>query len=128
MPTARERVAAQIKADNPRMLIVAYPYVPTNVAKGRHSVAVWRSDVNPTENGLLAHEVTVNLYGAKTAGEQAEEDLEAAFDQIMLSFQRMPEVIFKSATRQTFDDVLAGWQFTVTAKSTNPYKAQLLKG
>lgn len=127
--TARGEVAQQIKTDQPAWTVEAWPYLPTQVGKGKIIVAVWRSDLNPAPDDFLAHEVTINLYGAKAAEEAAETELDGALDEVLLSLQRLDFVTFKTATRQEFDGgVIAGWQITATLITTNTYKQALLEG
>jgi len=126
--SARAEIAAQITQDNPAYKVLQYPFTPASVPAGQVIVSLWRADVNPAPNDHLAHEVTINVYGSKTVNAAAETELDGAFDSVMLALQRIPSAIFKTASRQTFDEVIAGWQITVTLVSTNPYKQAILKG
>lgn len=129
--TPREIVAAQIAADNASFIVWDYPDAPKNVQAGKPVVSVWRSEMtgHPQTELALEHELTINLYGAKTAGAPAEAELDNLLDAVCLSLQRLGLVRFKRATRETFaNGSIAGWQITAACISKNQYKSTVLTG
>jgi hypothetical protein len=132
MSTPREQLAAQIKADNPTFVVWDYPDAPKNVKAGEPVVAVWRSDMDshPKAPGLaLEHKLQINVYGARTAGSAAEAELDNLLDAVMFSLQRLGNLEFKTAARETFNNgTLAGWTITAAGTSKNHYKTEILTG
>ena len=122
MSTAREQVADAIKAAHPLWDVRPYPHVPKQVSPRRPVVSVFRTDLEPAEGGTLRHALTLNLYGAASTGAGAEDELDANLDLVMLTLQAMPGVVFTTASRQTFEETIAGWQVTCHVKSVNVYK------
>lgn len=127
MSTARGQVADAITAAQPLWDVHPYPFVPKQISKARPVVCVYRTDLEPAENGTLRHALTLNLYGAASVGAGAEDELDANLDEVMLTLQGLEGCVFDSASRQTFNDVIAGWQVTCHVKSHNVYKQQILK-
>lgn len=121
MTTARSLVAAQLRTDHAAWDVRAYGYFPGNVTTKKPVVSVWRTDLRPGSNSLkLTHDLTVNLYGSKTAGEDVEEELDGLLDALMLSLQRIDPFRFVTAARTTWGQ-LSGWQVTGYMEPDNPY-------
>jgi hypothetical protein len=120
---ARVVVANQIKADNEGMDVKPYGYVPANV-KGAAVVSVWRTDLTPATTSLnLVHDLTVNVYGSKTAGEAVEEEMDGLLDLVMKSLQRLTSFTFRSASRTVWTGNVSGWQITGQMESPNIYSS-----
>lgn len=131
MSTLREQLAARIKTDNPEFIVWDYPDAPSNVKVGAPVVSVWREvmETHPQSGLALEHTLKINVYGAKTAGAAAELELDNTLDAVMFSLQRMPNLRFVKATRQSFrDGTLAGWQLEAAGTSKNVYRTQILTG
>jgi hypothetical protein len=129
--TLREQLALQIKTDNPTFLVWDYPDAPANVKAGRPVVSVWREvmETHPTTGLALEHGLKVNVYVSKTVGAAAELECDNALDAVMFSLQRMPNLRFVKATRQSFrDGTLAGWQLEAAGTSKNVYRSTILTG
>jgi len=126
--SARTEVVARIKLDQPTWAVKGCPWVPKQVAKDKPAVAVWLADLEPgTARGVeLQHNVTVNLYLAKTADEAAEDEAEAALDKLLTSLQRLGKVTWTKAERMVFDNVISGWQITCAAGSNDIYRQAVL--
>lgn len=126
--TPRQQLAEQFRADHPAWLVSDFPDVPKQIAKGRPVVSVWRSELVPASNRTnLAHEITINGYGAKTVGAGAEDELDDLLDDLLLSLERFPGFILTRAARQSFaNDSIAGWQITGTVLSANVYRSTIL--
>lgn len=123
--TARGLVAAQIRTDWPKWDVRAYGYVPGNVAPSKPVVSVWRTDLAPGPNSLtLRHDLTINLYGSRTAGEEAEEELDGLLDDLLVSLQRFPHITWTAAARTVWGK-LSGWQITGYVESTNLYSSEV---
>lgn len=130
MATPRETIAGRIAQDNPTWLVWDYPDVPKQVGKGRPVVSVWRSDVAPnsTTRAALDHEITINVYGAKTIGAGMEAELDDLFDEVMLSLERVGGFQFARASRQSFNnETIAGWQITGSVVSANVYRSTIIQ-
>ncbi len=128
MSTPRQQVAEQIAADNPTWVVLPYPSIPGQVARGKPVCSIWRSELAPAvPRQGLTHALTVNLYGP-TTGKAAEDELDDYLDALLLSVERLPGFKFERATRQQFqNDTLSGWQLELTATSENVYRALILK-
>lgn len=109
--------------------IHGYPHIPAQVRTGAPVVSLWRSDMSPGSNSLeLSHDVTINLYGAKTAGDAVEDDLDGLLDALMVTLQRLNRYTWSKASRIAWNDgTLAGWQITGTVSSPNIYREAIIK-
>jgi hypothetical protein len=127
--TPRQQVAAALAAALPGWLVDDYPNVPKQVAKGRPCLSVWRSHVGPgPARTHLAHELTINLYAARTQGAAAEDELDNLLDDVMLALERFPGWILAGAARQSFaNDSIAGFQITGSVISTNVYRSTVIQ-
>ena len=127
MTTARGMIADQIRQDHTSWDVRAYGYLPGNVSLKKPVVAVWRTDLRPGSSSLkMAHALTINLYGSKTAGEDVEEELDGLLDDLMLSLQRVDQFRFTEAARTTWGQ-LSGWQVTGAMEPDNPYPSIVRK-
>lgn len=121
MTTARAMVADQIRADHPKWDVRSWGYVPANVTTSKPVVAVMRTDLTPGTTSLtLRHDLQVNLYGAKTAGADVEDELDALLDEVLLSLQRIDHYTWSAAARTVWGQ-LSGWQITGHTEPDNPY-------
>lgn len=127
--TPRQMLAQALGTDNPEWIVYDYPGVPGQVEKGRPVAAVWRSDVVPATNRTnLGHELTINLYGAKTSGAAAEDELDDMFDAAMLTLERFPGFVYSRGSRQSFkNDTFAGWQIAGVVYSPNHYRSTVIQ-
>jgi hypothetical protein len=127
--TPRQQLAAQIADDHPDWIVADFPLVPSQVRRGKPVVSVWRSDVTPAPNRpLLAHELTLHVYGSKVQGVEAENELDDILDGVMLSIERYKGCIFTRATRRQFaDDAFSGFEILALAYSPNIYRAAVLQ-
>lgn len=118
----RVQVAQQLRQDLPKWDTRPYPYIPSQVSARKPVVAVWRTDLTPGSSSLnLRHNVTVNLYGSKTAGEAVELELDGLLDDLLLSLQRMTNLTWTEASRTTWAGNVAGWQVTGYMEPLNTY-------
>jgi hypothetical protein len=109
--TPRQIVAAQIQTDNTSFTVKDFPTTPTEVRDPY--IVVWRSDVEEAETPLaLKHTLTINAYGARTVGAEAEAALDDLLDALMISLQRIPGFVLDKAERSTFADTFHGWKIT----------------
>jgi hypothetical protein len=77
----------------------------------------------------LTHKLLINAYGARTAGSEAEAELDTLLDAVMFSLQRVGALEVTGATRESFrDGTIAGWQITAEGHSKNVYKSTILTG
>jgi hypothetical protein len=122
LSTHRQIIADQIKADNPDFIVKAFPAsAPDNLGKGKAQVSVYRESLKPNQNSLessLAIEIMTNA-GITIA---AEDDLDSVLDQVILSIERIPGVLWTDAARTDFEDKYFGYKVTVTLSSPNVYK------
>jgi len=122
MSTHRQIIADQIKADNPQFAVVAFPNsAPTTVRTGSAYVSVFRESIKPNQNSLESSlKVQVICNAGTTIA--SEDDLDAALDQVILSIERIPGVLWTEATRAVFDEKYFGYELAVTLSSPNVYK------
>lgn len=123
MSTHRQLIADQILADNPDFIVKAFPAsAPTALGKGKAQISVFRESIKPNQNSL---ESSLKIQVVCNAGYTiaAEDDLDAALDQVILSIERFPGVTWTEATRAVFDEKYFGYELTVTLSSPNVYKS-----
>ncbi|RNL52736.1 hypothetical protein [Arthrobacter oryzae] len=92
MTTHRQIIADQLKADNPGFIVKAFAAsAPDNLGKGKAQVSVYRDSLRPNQNSL---DSTLKVQVIANAGSTiaAEDDLDAALDQVILSLERIPGV------------------------------------
>lgn len=125
--TAREQLAAQIAADaGTRAKVVAHPEQPTNIAKGKMFVAVYRSKLDRhADRRVLRHDLTVDVYASTATGAGAENEADDALDAVLLSIQRHPGTVFEEAERTQFDGKFAGYRVRATWHSPDVYAAAI---
>lgn len=123
MATAREQVAAQIKADNPTFAVDNYPNEPQQVTNKKPYVDVFTTRIAP-EGGetLLRHDIEVHVYVAQRGTEAAERQLEDARDDVLLSLQRIEHYQWEQAERSIFLEQYAGYKITGWVTSQNVYR------
>lgn len=124
--TVRDDIEAQIKADNPNFIVKKFPDLyPENLGQGRTYVQIYRTDL---EKGSpkLTHAMKVTVIVALQDGNAAEDALEGALDQVLLSLQRMQTVNWTKASRAVVANKWNAYEIDVTAISADPYKAQVL--
>ena len=127
MSTPREQITAQFKTDHPAGTPAAWDVYdwPVKLTELRRPAAVvYRTTLAPAPGGL-SHEITLELYGTKTEGPDAEAELDDLLDAAMLSLQRLGPVAVKKAERTTFGGVFQGWAFELSWTSSDIYKAQV---
>lgn len=128
MSTPRQQLAEQIAQDNASFDVRPYPFTPKNVNEGKPVVSVWRDAVNPSGESrtVLAHELTAQAYGSRTAGERAEDELDDILDAVALSVERLNGFKLTSATRATFNnDTISGWLLKLDCTSANVYRQHI---
>lgn len=121
--THRQIIADQIKADTPAFIVKPFPAsAPDNLAKGKAQVSVYRQSIKPNQNSLESS-LTVEIMTNAGTAISFEDDLEAALDQVILSIERIPGVLWTEAVRTIFDEKFFGYQVTVSLSSPNVYKS-----
>lgn len=127
MSTPREQVAAQFRTDHPAGTAGAWDVYewPVQLSEIRRPAAVvYRTTVTRAAHGL-SHDLTLDVYGTKTEGAEAEAELDNLLDSAMLSLQRLGPVAVKKAERSTFAGSFQGWSFELSWASSDIYKAQI---
>lgn len=123
MSAVREKIADQIKADNSAYIVKAFPASPPdNLGAGKVQVTVFRSTLTPEKNNLTHDLEIVVITGASNITLASEDALDAALDQILLSLERIPGVLWTSASREVFEEKFNGYKVTVQTQSPNVYK------
>lgn len=125
--TPRQKLAERIQADNPAWIVNDFPMTPKQVGRGKPVVSIWRSEVNPEKRLHLRHELTIQLYGSKKDGVEAENELDGYFDELMLSIERFPGCILGKSSRRHFAEAFTGWDVTVSVLSNNIYRAAVIE-
>jgi hypothetical protein len=123
LSTHRQIIADRIKADNPDFIVKAFAAsAPTALGKGKAQVAVWRESIKPNQNSLESS-MTVQILCNSGDSPSFEEDLEGVLDQVILSIERIPGVLWTEAVKGIYDEKYFGYQLTVTLHSPNVYKS-----
>lgn len=123
--TVRNYLAEAIQAAAPNgWKIKSYPAEPVNVTRETAMVSIWRTSIQPTGSDLtLAHHVTINIYGAKTADEAHELELEGNHDVVLVALQRLTSFSWEKSERMVWrDGTVSGWQITGTVSTSNVYR------
>ena len=125
MATPRQTLAAALKADHPKWAVFPYLHQPQNVAVGKPVVCVFREAVDPgAKITHLDHKLQVMVYGARTAGDKAEDELDDLLDGVLLTVERLKNWRHTEARREVFfDGTLTGWRITVSMTSENVYRS-----
>lgn len=123
MSAVREKIADQIKSDNSAFIVKAFPASPPdNLGAGKVLVTVYRSALNPDKTNLTHDLEIVVITGAATITLASEDALDSALDQILLSLERVPGVLWTSASREVFEEKFQGYKVAVQTHSPNVYK------
>ena len=123
MSTVRGQVAAQITADNPAYIVKAFPAEGSvEVPAKKVQVNVYREALTPDQN-RLTHSLTVDVITGSGYSEVLEDQLEAALDQVLLSLERIPGIVWSTADRSVFGEKLNGYKIAVSCTSANFYKS-----
>lgn len=129
--TVRDYLAEAIQAAAPASWKVKpYPAEPENVKRGAAVVSIWRTAIQPAAGTDLSleHQVTINIYGARTADEGLETELEGNHDLVLLALQKLSAFAWLRSERLIWrDGTIAGWQITGTVSTENIYRAQANK-
>lgn len=119
--SARAKIAAQIKTDNPEFSVVAYgAEAPDNLGRGKVRVSVYRTRLDVSTHLTHVMQVEVIVAGVGTA--KAEDDLDAALDETLKSLQRMDVIRVTSAERAIFDEKFIGYTINAEVDSTDVYR------
>ena len=125
--SVREKIAAQIKADNPRYVVNAFAAsVPEALAAGKVHVAVWRTDLRQAQ-GHLTHVLRIEVITAGAGSLKAEDAADIALDQVLLSLQRLDEVGFISAEQAIFNERFTGYAISAEVQSSDVYKSLIFE-
>lgn len=124
--TVRAKVAAQIKADNPKYGVVHYNTgAPSNLGASKVHVCVFRTRLEPV-SGTLKHSLTIEvIVGGLTEG--AQDFADTALDEVLLSLQRLDEVRFISADFSTFGETFIGYSINAEVDSADVYKSTIIE-
>lgn len=121
---ARVLVAKQVKADNERMSVHDWVYLPEQVTPGHPVVAVYRERMT-RQGQVLAHQLKLDVFVSLTDGALAEAEAEDALDDVLLSLQRIEGCTWSEVQRVTFASDFAGYTITATMHSTDVYKSAI---
>lgn len=124
MATPRQTLAAALEADHPKWVVLPYLIQPQNVTLGKPLVCVFREQVNPGANVThLTHKLSVIAYGARTAGDKAEDELDDLLDGVLLTVERLKGWNYTEASRdEFFEGTFTGWRIGVSMTSPNVYR------
>lgn len=124
----RQEVADQLKADNPTFIVKTFPdRAPDNIPPGKVWVNVYRERFEVAANdGHITHFLKVSVAIPQTNSEDAEDELDAALDAVLLSIQRMPDVYWQTATRDILGGKYESYEITLEAIRPHVYKSQIL--
>lgn len=125
--TVRAQVAAHIKADLTANYVVRdYPVAsPDNISANKVHVSVYRTELSVTAQALT-HTLEIDVLVGGTNG-PAEDNLDDALDDVLLSLQRMDGVTATSAQRMVFGESFIGYKIAADVASTNVYRAAVIQ-
>ena len=127
MSTIRQQIADQIKADNAAFVVDTYPRsYPENLRAGGTYVQVYREAIRHTSEDALTVDLKAVVLVAKQDGPKAEDDLEGALDQVLLSVERFPGASWSEATRVVLGDKWNAYEVSVTVGINNAYRTLAL--
>lgn len=120
----RQKVADQIKADNPTFIVKAYPVGIPEGQIQKPWVNVYRETLtNAPQLAAVTEALKITVISPKSGSDIAEDALEDALDGVLKSLQSINFVQWTTAERATFADSFIGYEITFTANTENPYKA-----
>lgn len=123
----RRLVAQTIRDRVPGLRVFDYPTTPTtNVRPGREVVTVYRSTFTHQGNGgMIDHALTVTLYGAGTGTAEAEDQLDAALDQVCVAILATGKAKLGTAERVEYQGKFQGWSIPITVQTVDYLTAEL---
>ncbi|MFC8038625.1 hypothetical protein ACFUOZ_04660 [Paenarthrobacter sp. NPDC057355] len=124
----RKEVAEQIKADNSAFTVLDYPAtLPLNINNGKVRVSVYRTSFEVNDNNSqITHNLKVEILISRASSAQAEDELDAVVDKVMLSLERMPDVYWQEAKRYTESEKFDAYEISLIAIRKQVYKSQTL--
>lgn len=126
--SAAQDVAAQIKADNPTFILHSYAASdPEGIPAGKVWVRVYRErfEVNAS-NSQITHFLKVDVVIPNKFSTTAEDLLDSAVDDVMLSLERLTDVYWQNATRTIVREKFEGYEISLEAIRPQVYKTQIL--
>ena len=126
--SARQDVAASLKADNPTFLVHEYPKsAPDNVPAGKVWINVYRESFSVNDsNSQITHFLKVLVITPKSDSAVAENELDAAVDKVMISLEKLSDVYWQEAQRTIIADKYQGYEISLEAIRPQVYKSQIL--
>lgn len=112
----------------PTWKVHPYPYTPDTVLGDRAVVSIFRSEIGPAPGTDLSleHQVTINVYGAKTVDQAAQDELDGNHDIVLVALQRLPSFTWAKSSATTWrSGTLMGWQITGTVSTSNVYREKI---
>lgn len=126
--TVRGQVAAQIKTDNAAYAVKSHPVAsPDHIGANKVHVSVFRANLTRATAQSLAHNLTIEVMIGESDSEAAEDKLDVALDNVLLSLERVNGVTWTTADRTIFDDKFIGYSITLSCTSANVYKQIVLE-
>lgn len=125
--SVRQEVADKLLADNPKFIVKAHPVsAPENIPAGKVWINVYRESFKVADNnGHITHFLSVSVAIPKANSVDAENELDAAVDAVMLSLESMKDVYWQEAKR-TILDKFESYEISLEAVRPQIYKSQLL--
>lgn len=122
--TVREEIAAKIKADNSTFIVKAFPVsAPENLAADKVFVNVYRERLtNAPQLAAVSQQLKLVVLVSKSGTEAAENELEDALYEVLVSLASLNHVQWIDAERATFYDKFIGYEINLEANTTNIYK------
>ena len=122
--TVRESIAEKIKADNAGYIVKSYPAsAPENLGANKVFVGVYRETLtNSPQTASVAHSLKIQVITPKKNTEAAENELEDALFQVLVSVASLNYVTWSTAQRGIFLDTFIGYEIDLEANTENIYK------
>jgi hypothetical protein len=122
--TVREEIAAKIKADNASYSVHAFPVSPPeNLAANKVFVSVYRESMtNAPQLAAVTQSLKLQVITAKTGTAIAENELEDALFEVLVSIASLNYVKWTTAERAIFAEKFIGYEVALEANTENIYK------
>lgn len=123
--TIRGLIAEQIKADNAAYIVHNFPTsAPDNLVTGKVYVNVYRERlINEPATATVGQDLKCIVIVAKAGTEIAEDELENALYEVLVSINSVANVDWTDAERAIISEKYIGYEITLQAHTKNIFKS-----
>ena len=122
--TVRENIAEKISTDNAGYIVKAFPTSPPdNLAGSKVFVNVYRETLtNTPQTASVAQQIKITVLTSTSGTDTAENELEDALYNVLVSIASLNYVQWTTAERSTFYEKYIGYEISLESHTENIYK------